>query len=450
VYIVIIGAGEVGRYVAEILIEEKHDVCIVEQDAKIARELDERLDCQVINGTGVSRETLFRAGLKKADLLLAITQIDEVNLIAAMTAEQINTGCLTVARVRNPGYLAGTDAIKPKEYGLDLLVGPEQAVADQVIALLQYAGPGEIMPVAGGTLALLEMPVVANTAPVWATHAELSAEIPQRAVIAAILGKEGMRIPTDDSRFEIGERISALSATEDLKDFLGLMVADSNVVERVLIVGGSDIAFYVARQLRRLRMQATILEADAERAEQLAIKCPKAVVIQADGSEPGVLAEQMVEGYEAVVVLLDRDEKALLTGIVTKQLGAKKVIVRADKREYAPIAHNLGVDAVISPRRAVADAILRFVRRGRIASTIMIGDHQGELIDFHIGKKVKTSLTEVPAAKLKLPDRCVIGAIVRDDQVIASRDPESHIQPGDHVFVIATREAVPKLEGFFG
>ncbi len=448
-HIIIIGAGEVGRYLAEILIEERHDVCLVEQDEKLARELDERLDAQVIQGTGVSREALFRAGIKKADLMLAITQVDEINLIAAMTAERLAPNCLTVARVRDPRYISGTDAIKAEEYGVDFLVGPEQAVAEQVVDLLQYAGPGQISPIADGRVAMLEMPVTPNTLPVWATLGELSAEIPSQTFIAAVLGSEGLRIPTAEDRFQVGERLFVLCAREEITRFLNLVVSDFHKVEQVLLIGGGDIGFHVARHLQRLKFDVTIIEKDSERAERIAIKLTKSTVIHGDGTEPGMLAELMADGHDAVVVLIADDEKALLTGVMTKHLGAKKVIARVDEREYAPVAHKLGVDAVISPRRAVADSILRFLRRGRIASATMLGDHDGELIDFRIGKKPRRELTEVPVSKLQLPENCLIAVMVRDNEIFFGNTGDQHIRAGDHVFVIALREAVQRLEGFF-
>ncbi len=448
-HIIIIGAGEVGRYLAQILIEERHDVCVIEQDEKLARQLDDTLDCQVVHGTGVSRAALIRADVGRCDLLIAATQVDEVNLVAAMTAERVNADCRTVARVRDTRYLYGTDAIQAKEYGVDLLIGPEEAVAEQVVELLQYVGPGQISPVADGRAAMLELPVMPHSALVYATLEELSAELPEQSHIVAVLGSEGMRIPDANERFVVGERIFVLCARDAVLDFLKLTVADSHKVERVLLIGGGNIGLHLAKQLQRLHFRLTILEKDPDRAEQIAVRLNKAVVIQGDGTEPSMLAEQMRDGHEAVVVLLDDDEKSILTAVVAKNFSAKKVIARVDKREYIPIAHKLGVDAVISPRRAVADAILRFVRRGHIASTTMLGDHQGELIDFEVGPTPKKQLTEQPMAELKLPAGCRIGLIVRGERLLIPRGGEERIQPNDHVYVVALRDSLVDLEQMF-
>ncbi len=448
-HIIIVGAGEVGRYLAQILIEERHDVTIVEQDEKVARELDDRLDAQIIRGTGISREALFRAGIRRTDLLLAVTQVDEVNLIAAMTAEKLANNCRTVARVRDPRYLYGTDAIKANEYGVDFLVGPERGVADQVVKLLEYDGPGQISQIADDKLTFLELPVMPHSTLVYATLEELRPELPERSDIVASLGNDGIRLLSGADRFQVGERIFVLCAPEDMKDFLRLTGSDGHHVEKVLLIGGGDIGYHVARALQRRKFDVTVIEKDNERCEQIAVKLRKSTIICGDGTEPSLLSDQMEEGQDAVVVLLEDDEKSLLIGIMSKHLGAKKVVTRVDKREYAPIAHKLGVDALISPRRAVADAILRFVRRGHIDSTTMLGDHQGELIDFRIDKDSKHELTEIPVKQIRLPRDAVIGAIVRDKEILVPRRGDETLRIGDHVFVVALREAVSELESVF-
>lgn len=449
-HIIIVGAGEVGRYLAEILIEERHDVCVVEQDEKLARELNERLDAQVIAGTGISRETLFRAGIDKADLLLAVTQVDEVNLIASMTAEKLASKCRTVARVRDRRYLSGTDSIKPEEYGVDLLVGPEQAVADHVVKLLQYVGPGRIAPLSDGKILLLELPVMPHSTLVYATLEELNAELPLQSRIAATLGEDGLRIATPSDRFKIGERIFVLCIPEVVDQFLELAGTDGHQVGSVLIVGGGSIGFAVGKKLQRSKIHVTIVEKDPERAEIIATKLSKATVILGDATDPEILNEQMKDGQDAVAVLLGDDEKSLLVGITAKHLGAHKVIARVDKRAYSSLANKVGIDALISPRRAVADEILRFVRRGHIASTTMLGDHQGELIDFLLDKKSRKGITDVPISELKLPAGATVTVILRENEVIIPRTGQEQIQPLDHVFILALREDVSRVESLFG
>jgi trk system potassium uptake protein TrkA len=449
-YVIIIGAGEVGRYLGQILVDERHDVAIIEQDEAAARRISDTLDVQVVHGTGVSRTDLRRAGIEHADLLLAVTQIDEVNLVAAMTVERLNPKCRTVARVRNRNYLSGRDALAPGEYGIDMVVGPERAVADQVVSLLHYVGHGQITSIADDRIVLLEFPVQPHSTLAFTGNDDLSASLPTRAVIAAVLGDEGLRIAEPADRFQVGEHVFVLCAPGEVNDVLGLMGSELMHVKRVLLIGGGSVGQQVASALERMRFDVTILEKNRERAEQLASVLSRSLVIQADGTDPEDLIERLKEGAEAVVTLVPDDSESLLAAIVAARNGAKKVIARVDNQAYTQLAHSLAVDSLISPRRAIADQILRYVRRSRIVSTTMLGNHQGEIIDFEIDAKSKPHLREQPIGDLKLPKGCMMGVITRSgDFLRPERNPDAKLSAGDHVVVVALREAVAKIEELF-
>lgn len=448
--IIIIGAGQVGRHLAEILSDEQQDVYVIEQDEKIARDLDDKLDAQVLHGSGISRETLFRAGVNRADLLLAVTHIDEVNLIAAMTAERIHPECRTVARVRDARFLYGTDTLNAEEYGVDLLISPEQALADQVVRVLQYDGPGQVSALGDDSASLLELPVLPHSTLAYATLEEFSAGMPEHSMVIAALGKDKLRIPGPEDRFQVGERIFFLCVPGEVHDILQLAGSDTHHVKRVVLIGGGDTGLQVAMALRRLKFNVTLIEKDRDRAEQLASRLDRVTVITGDGIEPESLAEQIADGQDAIVVLIDDDSKSLLAAITAKHLGGHKVIARVDNQGYAPMARKFGIDAMISPRRAVADAILMFVRRSRITSTTMLGNHEGELIVFQIDSETSKKLMESPVGELKLPKQCKVGIIIRNDEVIIPDPATTKLETGDHVYIAALRDAVPKLEEIFG
>ncbi len=450
-HIIIVGAGEVGSYLAEILTDERQDVCVIEQDEHRVRLLDERLDARVLQGTGMSRDLLARAGIDRADLLLAVTQTDEVNLVVAMTADRMHPECRTVARVRDRRFLHGRDTLTAAEYGVDLLLGPEEAVANHVVHLLEYEGPGQIRSVADGKVVLLELPIQPHSALPYATLEELSADLPTTALFVGVLGDTGMRIATPDDRPLVGERLLVLCAPGQVHDVLEMVGSDLHHVKRVLLIGAGNVGLQVAHALQKMKFDVTVVERDRARAHEVATGLNASVVLHGDGTDPSALAERMGDGFDAVVVLVDHDADSLLAGMVAKQQGAKKVIARVDNHDYAPIARQFGIDALISPRRAVANAILRFVRRSHISSTIMLGDHQGELIDFRIDSKSNPSLLEKPVGELKVPDDCLIGVISRGGEILVpARNSAERIQPGDHVFVVALRQAVPKIEEMFG
>jgi trk system potassium uptake protein len=442
-YIVIIGAGEVGSYLARILVDEQHSVAIIESDEKLARRLESELDALVVHGNGVSHETLERAGVRRADLVLAVTQVDEVNLIVAMTAAKLSKA-RTVARVRLEEYL-GQGSLSAEELGLDLLVGPERAVANEVVKLLGYEGSGNIRQLADGKIALLELPLSADSPLVHESLAALGDVFPEGSLVAAVRGPKGLRIPRGDDVLGSDERAYILTTPENVDEFWILSGKPWHHVRHVLIIGCGNIGFHLAQELERQRLYPTIIELDRERAEYVSRHLTKSLVLHGDGTDPDLLREQLEERTDAVVVLLEDNEKAILVGLFARYLGAKKVIVRSEKPAYAPIAHRLGVDALISPRRAVADEILRFVRRGEISSAIMLGDHEGEIIQMRVPDRTDSEIVGKPLREVRFPDGSLLGAIVHEDTVVIGRG-DTTIEPGDDLLVVALPHAIHDVE----
>lgn len=447
-YIIIIGAGEVGSYLARILLEEKHDVAIIDNDEKLTRALDGSLDALVIHGTGVSRRSFQQAGIEKADLVLAVTHVDEVNLIACMTALKCGQKPLTVARVRHLEYLAGESPLSAEELGLSLLVGPEQAVAREVVDLLSYEGSGNIHHMATGRLALLELSLAFDSPLTHESLVELKDVFPTPSLVIGVSGLNGFRIPSGDDSISADERAHILTTPANANEFWILSGKPWHHVRHVLIVGCGDIGLHLARELENQKLYPTIIEIDYERAKTVAQQLTKSIVLCGDGTDPEFLREQLEERADAVVVLLENDEQAVLVGIFAKHLGAKKVIVRSDKSAYNHICHKLGVDALISPKRAVANDILRFVRRGRIEAAHMLGDHEGEILEFRVPDESGHPLVGKPVREIDFPAHALLGAVVHEDKVtIVSGD--TVLQPGDNLLVVCLSQIAPSIEKLF-
>lgn len=444
-YIIIVGAGEVGSYLARILVEEHHDVAIIENNDKLVRALDASLDALVVHGTGASRQALERAGIDKTDVVLAVTQIDEVNLIACMVAAKHGRNARTVARVRHAEYLAGESSLSAEELGLSLLVSPERAVAGEVVNLLGYEGSGDIHYLADGRIALLELPLSADSPLTHEPLAQLSDVFPNPSLVAGVSGPRGFRIPHGSDIIKPDERVYVLTAPENAEEFWILSGMPWHHVRHVLIIGCGNIGFHLARELESQRLYPTIIEIDRERAEWVSKRLTKSIVLHGDGTDPDLLREQLEERADAVVVLLEDDEKAVLVGLFAKHLGAKKVIVRSDKPAYNHIAHKLGVDALISPKRAVADEILRFVRQGRVSAARMLGDHEGEILDFHVPDEPTQDIVDKPLRDIRFPEGALLGAVIHQGKVsIATGDTVLH--PGDELLVVCVPSALAALE----
>lgn len=443
--LVIVGAGEVGQYLARIFVEEKHDVTIVEQDEKLARELEGSLDALVVQGSGVNFRTLERANVKSADLVLAVTQVDEVNLVACMTAAKMSQA-RTVARVREVGYLGGDRSLTARELGIGLIVGPERAVAEQVVDLLGFDGAGQVWNLAEDRLRLIELPLTGDSPFVHETLAQLADSLPAPSIVAAVAGTNGLRIPRGGDRMSVGERAFVLTEPRNVDEFVILSGKPWHHVRHVLIVGCGNIGFYLAQQLVSQRLFPTIIEADKDRANYVARQLPRCIVLTGDGTDPELLREQLDERADAVVVLIEDDEKALVCGLLARDYGAKRVIVRADKRAYEGLGRKQGIDAIISPRRAVADAILQFVHRGRVKSSHMLGDHDGEIMDLRIPDEPhNAAILDRPLREVDFPKGAILGAVLRGDEVIVATG-DTRLQAGDEVLVVALRDAIAEVE----
>ena len=444
-YVIVVGAGEVGRYLATILVDEGHDVAVIESTESVARKLESALDCLVVHGSGVNPEVLHQAGIGKADLFIAVTQVDEVNLVSAMIAGRIGQKPMTVARVREvEHYQVGN--MQAKDMGLSLLVGPEYSVAKQVVRQLSFEGAGEIRTLAQGRLVLLELPLSGDSPLCHETLAELSSTFPDPSLVAGIIGKEGLRIPRGDDVLAADERAEIITSPENIDEFIILSGKPWHHVRHVLIIGGGSIGYRLARELETQRLYPTIIEANAERAEWLSRKLGKSIVLLGDGTDPQLLKEQLEEVADAVVVLIDDDEKAVLLGLMAKHLGAKKVVVRSDKLEYAPIAHKMGIDALISPRRALAKHILAFVRRGRISTAHMLGDHEGEVLEFEVPPDPENSkLLSTPLKDLDFPRDSLVGGVIRGEKVFIP-DGDTIFIAGDTLLVVALPAALVAVE----
>lgn len=437
-YILIVGAGEVGSYLARILVEEHHDVAVVEINESLARHVEAELDALVIHGSGVSHQILRRAGIRKADLVIAVTEVDEVNLIACMTASRLGkSGIRTVARVRQSAYLSGSGTLSAEELGLDLLVGPEQAVAERVVHLLRFEGAGEIRYLADGQIVLLELPLSDDSPLVHESLAELNEAFPKPSLVAGVYGGSGLKLPHGKTRLRSDDRADILTTPDNVDEFLILSGKPWHHVRHALIIGCGTIGFRCAQMLESQRLYPTIIEADIDRAKYVAKRLTRSLVLHGDGTDPALLREQLDEVTDAVVVLLDDNRAGILTGALCKHLGAKKVIVRGDNLEYKPIAHKLDIDALISPRRAVANTILRFVRRGDVQSHAMLGDHEGEIVEITLPERpAHPELYEKPLAELEFPAGSLIGVVIRDGEVMIPRG-DTVLAPGDHIMVIA-------------
>lgn len=447
-YILIVGAGEVGSYVGDALVREGHEVAIVEADEELARRLDSTMNALVVHGSGVDPAVLRRAGLGDADLFLAVTAIDEVNLIACMTAEKHGRKDIrTVARVRWTWQAADSPNLSAGDLGLDAVISPREEIAAETMDVLRYAGSGELRELAGGKLALVGMSLAVDSPLVHDTLARIRNDYSSDFLVVAVRGPNGVRIPGGEDRLEVGERAFVLTLPENVTELAILSGQPWFYVQRVLVVGCGNSGLSVAQELEKQNLTTTVIEKDPKRAELVAGVLKRSLVICGDASHPEFLQQQIDESQsDAVVVLLQDSERSLLIGIFAKSLGARKVVVRCDESGYVPLAHKLGIDAVLSPKRAIINAILRYVRRGKVESTLLLGEHEGELIQFKVPEHpAHPEVLEKSLMELGFPRGSLVGAVVRNNAAFIASG-KTILKPGDELFVACGFEMLKHVD----
>jgi trk system potassium uptake protein TrkA len=446
VRIMILGAGDVGFHLAQQLAQENHDVVVVEQDRERVRLIEDTMDAMVIEGNGAALSTLERAGIAKTDLLLAVTSQDEINLMACLSAAQYEVP-KRIARVSKPDYYDHTGILPPERLGVDLMINPERECAMETYQLLQSSAAVEFAQFEGGLVQLIGVRVEPGAPVAGKRLLEIGRNAGQvRALIVAVERQGQTIIPSGRTRIESGDLVFILGEPAHLPEALALAGYDRFNLRRVVIAGGSREGWFLAHLLEEHKIGCTILETDRRRALVLAEDLQRSLILHGDATDLELLEMEAVGDADGFVAYTGNDETNLLSCLLAKNLGARRVISLIDRFNYIPLVSRVGVDAAVSPRMAAVNAILSHVRRGSVLAVATLKGTRAEGIEFDV--RPGFALADLPLAEVKLPSDTLVGAIVRGDQVIIPRGDDS-IRIGDRVIAFTVPEALRKLEAIF-
>jgi trk system potassium uptake protein TrkA len=440
--IVIVGAGAVGSYLAEKLAYEGQDVVVIESDAERAAIAQSEIDCLVINGNGASARTLEEAGLGDADLLIAVSSSDAVNVLACAAGTKLDIP-RKVARVEDPQLKAEVEAL-----GVDLVIDPGEAAARELLQLASSGDISERIEFADGELVLLGAYVNPQAPFVGRTLADLKETVTgwDWLVVAVIRHGETI-IARGATTLEPHDHVLMMArrdSTESAYRWLGL---SSRPAEKAIVLGGTRLAKLTAQLLSDNGIHTTIIEPDKDRCRSMAEELSDVLVVCGELTDPRVLRSEGVDATDTVMALTGWDSENVLAALAAKSLGAREVIARFTNTELVGLLSGIGIDATVSARLSAANEILRFVRRGVIHSVVTFSDSDAEAIELEVGPNspaVGKTLTD-----LGLPHTMIIGGILRDGSAIVPRGV-TEIHDGDHVIVIALPEAIPTAEMLSG
>lgn len=442
---IIIGAGKVGFSMAQLLSDENHDVVVIEQSPERQQVLEESLDVQVIYGNGSSTSVLEYAGVRNADLLLAVTEYDELNMIACLLAKKYGVKT-TIARVRNPEYLEVKEFSLNEIMGIDLIINPERVTAQEIFQIVKNPEALNVDYYADGKVQLIELEIKADSALSGKMVKDLDSSIPYN--IVSIARKHKMLVPSGEDIFQPGDHINVMAQTLDMREVKKILGFQSRKVEQVTILGGGRTGCYLAQMLEKSRppIAIKIIEKDLFRARQIAQKLKHTLVIHGDGSDYEVLEQENISHSDFFVAVTDDDKVNLLCSLIASNLGVKKTACQIKRTDVMPLVEQIGIDAILSPRLITAGAILKYMRVGDIISVTLFGEERAEMLELlaqpgatAIGKKLK---------HLKLPSGAVIGAVVREERVIIP-DGNFKINPHDRLMVFSLPKSIHKTEQLF-
>jgi trk system potassium uptake protein TrkA len=444
--ILIIGAGEVGFHLAQRLSEEGQDVVVIESNPERAEEVAGLLDVLTITGNGGSLPVLEEAGVKSARLLLAVTSKDEVNVLGCLAASRFNVD-FKVARVSNPEYYEAGSVLTREELGIDLLINPERECAWETFQLLSSEAATDLAQFADGAVQLIGLRVREGSDVAGVTLAELDARLPDRHYVTVGIVRGGeTEVPHGNSRIEAGDQIFVLAPASEMKEIPAMAGYHDYQLRRVMIAGGSEEAVHLSRLLLDHGVACTILDTDRRRCLELAELLPRALVLNADATNLEILEMEGVEGIDGFTAFTGSDETNMLSSLLAKTSGARKVISLVHRFEYMRLVTRVGIDAAVSARQSAVNAILRYVRRGDVKSVATLKGISAEALELQV--QAGAEAIDRPLADLEFPEGAVLGAIMRDGQVIMPRGRDA-VRRNDRVIVFAMPDAIGRIERLF-
>jgi trk system potassium uptake protein TrkA len=444
VKIIIIGAGEVGFHIASHLASEDKDVVVIDADPEATRRVSDSIDVQVMVGSGSSPVTLKDAGIRGAEILLAVTDSDEVNLVSCLVADILSPTTKKLARIRGEQFDAYASQLRDNTPHIDTVINPEVEVVKTIERMMAVPGAVDVGEFAEGRVKFAGVRLTDDSSLAGKRLMDLPAVLEgRRLLIAALVRQEELIIPRGNDQLMAGDLVYLISERDGLSEALAIFGKRSEPIRRVMIVGGGRIGMRLAERLEALNVYTKIVERNPARCQFLAERLNKAVVLHGDGSDQALLAEENIREIDLVVTLTDDEETNILASLLAGRLGARKTITKINKFSYLPLMSAIGLDHVVSPRLSAINSILQHIRRGKVLSAISLKGEQAEAME---AVALETSdIVGKPLRRIDFPKGSLVTGIIRGEEVIIPTG-DSVIAPGDRIIIFARRQAIPKIE----
>jgi len=449
--IIILGAGQVGASTAEILSREDNDITLVDHNAEVVDALGERHDFRAVTGQASSPEVLLDAGVEDVDMLLAVTNSDETNMIACQIAHSLFNTPTKIARVRSTDYLAHPNLFCNGAIPIDVIISPEQVVTDEIMRLIEHPGALQVIDLANGKIRLVGLRAYFGGALVGKELSELANHLPASSSrIAVIYRNENAIIPNGKTVIESDDEVFFIATRDDIRAMMQELRSAEKVGRRVIIAGAGNIGFRLAKSLEETGFRVKLIERDPVRADRVSALLEDTMVLKGDAADEELLQEENIDSTELFCALTNDDEANILSAMLAKELGARRTMAIVNRAAYIDLIQRDRVDIAISPRLATVSALLSHVRRGDVKAAHSLRRGVAEVIEVVAhGDRSTSKVVGRALGDIRLPADSTIGALLRSDKLI-NLDDDSVIEEGDHVVIfVMDKRRIPEVENLF-
>lgn len=449
--IIIAGCGGVGSTLAEQLTAEGHEITIIDQESKNIQVVTAQYDVMGVQGNSTSYVTQMEAGIDKADLLIAVTNHDEVNMLTCLIAKKAGN-CQTIARVRSPQYFTEIDYIRD-ELGLSMAVNPEFAAAQEISRLIQIPSAMEVDTFAKGRVNLVKIQILEGSVLDQLMLADFSSKIGTDALVCIVEREKEVYIPGGDFVLQVGDKIYVTMQIAALNDFLNKIGIKEKPIKKVMIAGGGTLGYYLGKILTEARIQVKIIEQNEKRCAQLSELIPKAMIIHGNATDKQLMIEEDIETTDAVVAATNFDEENLLLALYVNKVSSAKMITRINRLSFEDVLGDLPIGSAVTPKDITAEYIIRYIRSmqnsygSNVETLYRMVDNRVEALEFNVDSEAK--VTRATLGELKIKKNTLICCIHRNKKIIR---PAGHdrIQPGDSVVVVTTNRGLNGIDEILG
>lgn len=446
----ILGAGQVGSTVAESLVSEANDITVIDRDTDRLKELQDRLDLRTVAGHAAHPSILREAGIEDADMLIAVTQYDETNMVACKLAAQMFNVPTRIARIRSAEYLENERIFSQDCFAVDYSICPEQLLTEYIAKLVEFPEALQVLQFAEGRVSLVAVRAFEGGPLVGHPIADLKRHLPKlEARIAAIFRGDRPLFPEGDTVIEAGDEVFCLAASKEIRDVMRELRRMDKPVRRVMIAGGGNIGLRLAKAIES-DYHVKIIEYNKKRCETLSTNLRSALVLQGDVTDEELLENENVDEMDLFVAVTNDDENNIMSALLAKRMGARRVVALINRRAYVDLLQAGQIDVAIAPAQITIGSVLSHVRRGDVTRVHSLRRGAAEALEAIVhGDRTSCPCVGRRIDEIDWPKGSAIGAIVRGDQVLMPHH-DTVIQPEDHVIVFVTnKKTLPQVERLF-